>query len=243
MADPTEDEITTAMRGLTPLTAAMLADMAAQPDRALILVGQYHPATRAAADRRGLIYPVPAGEHRLTLLGEAVMSRMSIQTGQNKAVADPITDQAVAAAATAIHDLLSPHAHDCAGIYTGQIGSLSPTNEDLARAVLAAALPIIHANASTAAHVHTGECDHRVVPMDVEGATECYHCGPHYGTSRYCHETCPAPDDRPPADIDTLIAEHLVAWPGWAVQRDLLASGTAPSGEDRNTTLRGEPGE
>jgi hypothetical protein len=40
-------------------------------------------------------------------------------------------------------------------------------------------------------HTHTHEeCGHEVVPMDVEGVSECFHCGPHYGTTEFCPERC-----------------------------------------------------
>lgn len=58
-------------RPLPPRVAQMITDMAAQSDRELLLIGAgHHPSTIAAADRRGLIYLVPCGEHRLTTEGE-----------------------------------------------------------------------------------------------------------------------------------------------------------------------------
>lgn len=39
-------------------------------------------------------------------------------------------------------------------------------------------------------HVHTGNCAHKIGPMEVEGASECSHCGPHYGATEFCGNRC-----------------------------------------------------
>lgn len=56
---------------------------------------------------------------------------------------------------------------------------------NLARDVLA--LPV----RGTTRHVHTdAECGHRLVPLEVEGARTCHHCGDHYAASEWCPQRC-----------------------------------------------------
>lgn len=56
---------------------------------------------------------------------------------------------------------------------------------ELARDVLA----FITSRAVT--HAHTEDkCGHRLVPLEVEGATTCHDCGDHYAASRWCPQAC-----------------------------------------------------
>lgn len=39
-------------------------------------------------------------------------------------------------------------------------------------------------------HVHTDACAHQIALMEVEGASECSHCGPYYGGTEQCPNRC-----------------------------------------------------
>jgi hypothetical protein len=65
---------------------------------------------------------------------------------------------------------------------------LTPHSEQIA--ALRAELAIVR-EMLIAEHVHTTRgCGHDVGPMEVEGASDCAHCGPYHGATEFCPARC-----------------------------------------------------
>ncbi|NUT90918.1 MAG: hypothetical protein HOY78_02695 [Saccharothrix sp.] len=79
-AEPTPEHAAEVARRLTPGTARMILDMAAQDDRSLMLVTDYPSSVRRSADRYGLVYPIGFGDYRLTPLGGLVAQALAERT-------------------------------------------------------------------------------------------------------------------------------------------------------------------